>query len=94
MRGLTISQKQLLDFLTRYMRESGGVAPTYREMMESMALSSKSQIAGLLGGLERRGFIRRQYNAHRGIEIINRHGLACYSAADLRAELERRGEAA
>ena len=70
---MTKRQKQLYDFLLRYMKKNG-IAPNYVEMMKHMGLSSKSKavIYHYLTELEIEGDIKRIPANWRGIKINER----------------------
>lgn len=93
--GLTPRQIELLGYLRSYITEHG-YAPTYREMNGNFGFGLQ-RIHELILGLEERGSIRRLPNRRRAIEVVeaapNPAGLAAYSTAELRAEIERRAKA-
>jgi repressor LexA len=66
---LTRKQYELLMFIDRRLRESG-VAPSFDEMKDALALRSKSGIHRLITGLEERGFIRRLPHRARALEVL------------------------
>lgn len=68
---MTPQQKQLLNFIVDYQRDSGGVSPSFEEMAEALVLKSKSGIHRLLSGLEQRGHIARRRMIARTIEVLN-----------------------
>ena len=70
---MTKRQKQLYDFILRYMKKND-IAPTYFEMMKHMGLSRKSKgvIYYLLKELEKEGVIKRIPGKWRGIKINER----------------------
>lgn len=67
---LTRRQHDLLVFIRDYMAESGGVSPSYEDMMDAMGYASKSRIFDLIKCLEEREFIRHLPNQARSIEIL------------------------
>lgn len=67
---LTRRQHDLLVFIRDYMAESGGVSPSYEEMMDAMGYASKSRIHFLIKNLEEREFIRHMPQHSRSIEIL------------------------
>lgn len=71
---ITAAQSKLLTFIDGYTREHGGVAPTFEEMQGALDLGSKSQVHGLLCGLEERGMIRRLKGRARSIEVLRLPG--------------------
>ncbi len=74
--ALTKRQKQVLDFLSRFINENG-YSPSFEEIAEGLkdkrfggkALTSLATVHKHIGTLERKGFIRRGYNQSRSIEI-------------------------
>lgn len=68
---LTRRQKQCLDFIGRFQRETGGVSPSFTQIMSAMNIASKSHVARLLAGLEANGSIRRLARKHCAIEVIS-----------------------
>ena len=66
----TAPQMGLLRFIAGYMEASDGVAPSFREMMPAVGVTSTNGIYQLLDGLEERGLIRRLPFKHRAIQIV------------------------
>src|SRR6476646_6628630 len=66
---LTRKQHELLVFINQRLRATG-VAPSFDEMKDALALRSKSGIHRLISGLEERGFIRRLPHRARALEVI------------------------
>jgi len=66
---LTKKQKQLFDYLKRYISDSG-ISPSFEEMKIALNLKSKSGIHRLITSLEDRGFIKRLKHKARAMEII------------------------
>ncbi|HUY19413.1 MAG TPA: transcriptional repressor LexA [Candidatus Binataceae bacterium] len=65
---LTKRQKQLVDFLEKYIDEHE-YAPTLAEIGEYFGLSSLATVHKHLHNLEQRGFIRRSHNHSRALEV-------------------------
>ncbi len=78
---LTKKQHELLMFINQRLAATG-VAPSFDEMKDALALRSKSGIHRLISGLEERGFIRRLPHRARALEVIK---LPEQSAAPLTA---------
>jgi repressor LexA len=57
--GLTVAQRELLTFAERYLREHGGVGPSFDEMIAGTGNFSKATIHRLLKALEDKKLIRR-----------------------------------
>jgi len=66
---LTEKQATFLAFLKEYL-EDKGYPPTVREIMNGLNLSSTNIIRKYLIILERKGYIKRQGNSSRAIEIV------------------------
>jgi repressor LexA len=66
---LTERQKQILEFIQEYRRERG-IAPTHREICERFGFSSYGTAYKHLKLLQQKGFLRRDWNQKRGIELI------------------------
>lgn len=66
---LTKKQRELLVFIDERLKTSG-VAPSFDEMKEALALKSKSGIHRLINALEERGFIRRLPHRARALEVL------------------------
>jgi repressor LexA len=66
---ITPRQKQVLDYLARYIA-ANGIPPTMKEIGEQFKLTSPASVHHILTGLERDGHIRRIPNISRGIEIV------------------------
>jgi repressor LexA len=71
MATLTKRQKQLVDYLEGYINEHG-YAPTLAEVGEHFGLSSLATVHKHLRNLEGKGFITRQHNHSRALEISQR----------------------
>src|SRR5712692_5304625 len=69
MSTLTKRQKQLLDFIEKYVAEHG-YAPTLSEIGDYFGLSSLATVHKHLNNLETKGFVRRQHNHSRALETL------------------------
>ena len=67
--ALTKRQKEVLDFLVRFL-DRKGYAPSFEEMAHSLKLSSLATVHKHVANLERKGFIRRRYNQSRSIDVV------------------------
>jgi len=65
---LTDRQRQILDFLTKYV-DGHGYPPTVREIGEAVGLASPSTVHAHLANLERAGLLRRDPTKPRAIEL-------------------------
>jgi len=68
MATLTKRQKQLIDYLNNYISEHG-YAPTLAEVGAYFGLSSLATVHKHLHNLEQKGFIKRQHNHSRALEV-------------------------
>lgn len=67
--ALTRRQKQVLDFLQKFI-DRNGYSPSFEEIAEGLELSSLATVHKHLQTLEKKGHIRRGYNQSRSLEII------------------------
>src|SRR3972149_891803 len=70
---LTKKQSGFLSFLKERLQERG-YPPTVREIMDGLRLSSTCIAKKYLVHLEGKGYIKRQFNSPRAIEIIEASG--------------------
>src|SRR5229473_8045813 len=68
MATLTKRQKQLIDYLNQYISDHG-YAPTLAEVGAYFGLSSLATVHKHLHNLEKKGFIKRQHNHSRALEV-------------------------
>lgn len=72
MHAQTRRQREVLDFITRYV-ESHGYRPSYQSIARHLGVRSKGGIARLVGALEEQGLIeRRRENGHFSLEFPGR----------------------
>lgn len=67
---LTDKQEEVLDFLKQYILNHG-YPPSVREICQGVHLSSTSSVHSHLSSLERKGYIKRDGNKSRTIEIVS-----------------------
>jgi repressor LexA len=67
--GLTVRQRRVLETIQAAV-ERRGYPPSLREIGEAVGLTSPSSVAHQLSSLERKGFLRRDPNRPRAIEVI------------------------
>ena len=65
---LTKKQKELFDFLKKYISKNE-ISPSFEEMKNAVNLKSKSGIHRLMTSLEQRGYIKRLKHKARAMEI-------------------------
>jgi repressor LexA len=66
---LTKRQREILTFLTSY-TEGNGYAPSFEEIASQFNYNSLATVHEHLSNLERKGYIKRNYNESRAIEIL------------------------
>jgi repressor LexA len=66
---LTKRQREILSFLSNY-HEANGYAPSFEEIAEQFNYNSLATVHEHLSNLERKGYIKRNYNESRAIEIL------------------------
>jgi repressor LexA len=67
--GLTARQQRILEHLREFM-ERRGYPPSMREIGEAVGLTSSSSVAHQLKVLEEKGFVRRDPNRPRALEVF------------------------
>ena len=72
---LTKRQSEILEFLRLHISDRG-YAPSFEEIAEKFAFASLATVHEHLTNLERKGYIRRQYNESRSIEVMPPRGTA------------------
>jgi len=68
---LTTKQQALYNFIVRYLREHRQ-SPLIREVQVGCQILSYKSAIDRLNALERKGFIKRMPNKHRGIRLARR----------------------
>ena len=71
MKGLTVKQQQIYDFICQH-QEERGYPPTIREIGLNFNLNSTGSVRDYLHALEKKGFINRNLRTSRGIEILKK----------------------
>jgi repressor LexA len=66
---VTRRQKEILDYLTRFLHAKG-YAPTIEETAEHFGLSSPATVHKHLTNLQKKGLIRREWNRSRALELV------------------------
>jgi repressor LexA len=90
--GLTHRQRRVLEVI-RDSVERRGYPPSMREIGEAVGLTSPSSVAHQLATLERKGFLRRDPNRPRAIEVIIPGEARRESPASVAADETDSGEA-
>lgn len=73
--GLTLRQRRVLEVI-RESVEARGYPPSVREIGESVGLNSPSSVAHQLKVLEAKGYLRRDPNRPRAMEVLDPYGHA------------------
>lgn len=66
----TKKQKELLDYVAKFIREYG-YGPSYREIMDALGYRSVSTVAVHVNGLVAKGYLRKSDNSPRSLEVVN-----------------------
>ncbi len=66
--NLTKKQKKILDYLHNYIQDHG-YSPTYEEIADYFGYRSKGTVHKHITNLEQRGFIKKDWNKNRALEI-------------------------
>jgi len=72
--GLTMRQRRVLEVIRSSVRDRG-YPPSVREIGESVGLNSPSSVAHQLKALEAKGYLRRDPNRPRAMEVLDPHAL-------------------
>jgi len=70
-KALSRKQKQIISFIRQYLRDNG-YPPSVRDIVKGCGISSTSVVVYNLNKLERAGYIRRQSDISRGIELLGK----------------------
>jgi repressor LexA len=75
--ALTKKQRQILDFVESFVH-SNGYSPSYEEIAGAFDYSSLATVHEHLSNLETKGFLRKNYNKSRSLEVVQAdlHALA------------------
>jgi repressor LexA len=66
---LTERQRDILEFIHRFQHDEG-IAPTHREICEEFGYSSYGTVYKHLKLLQEKGYLRKDWNQKRGIELL------------------------
>jgi repressor LexA len=67
--ALTKRQKQILDYIESFI-ESAGYSPSFEEIAEFFGYSSLATVHEHLTNLEAKGYLRKNYNKSRSLELV------------------------
>jgi len=79
---LTPRQKEVLEFIRDFRRERG-YSPTHREICERFGFTSYGTVHKHLKLLESKGFLRRDWNQKRGVELTESPAAGTSVAAEI-----------
>jgi repressor LexA len=71
--ALTRRQKEILDFVTRFI-DDNGYSPTLQEIGAAFGLSSVATVHKHVSNLARKGYLRRGWNQNRSLEVSPQGG--------------------
>jgi len=83
--GLTARQRRILEVIRDHMRRQG-YPPSVREIGEAVGLTSTSSVAHQLGALQAKGFLRRDPNRPRAVDVRLPEAATDEDGADQEAE--------
>src|SRR5512146_71331 len=67
--AITRRQRQVLDFITGFIRENN-YSPSYEEIGQGLGLSSLATVHKHVSNLEQKGYVKRDYNRSRSIDVV------------------------
>lgn len=67
--AITRRQRQVLDFITGFIRENG-YSPSFEEIGHGLGLSSLATVHKHVSNLDQKGYLKRDYNRSRSIDVV------------------------
>jgi len=67
--ALTKKQRQILDYVDSFV-DTNGYSPSYEEIAEHFGYNSLATVHEHLTNLEQKGFLRKNYNKSRSLEVV------------------------
>jgi repressor LexA len=67
--ALTKKQRQILDYVETFV-ETNGYSPSYEEIADHFGYNSLATVHEHLTNLEQKGFLRKNYNKSRSLEVV------------------------
>lgn len=67
--AITRRQRQVLDFITNFIRENG-YSPSFEEIGQGLGLSSLATVHKHISNLDQKGYLKRGYNRSRSIDVV------------------------
>lgn len=71
--ALTKRQKQILDYIELFIEENG-YSPSFEEIADHFGFSSLATVHEHLSNLEAKGYLRKNYNKSRSLELVSAEG--------------------
>jgi len=68
--SLTPRQRECLEFIKAFIRDNDGLAPTFDQIKDGLAMSSKSGVYALIEALKTRGYVRAAYGRRRSLAVV------------------------
>lgn len=84
--AITRRQRQVLDFITNFIRENG-YSPSFEEIGQGMGLSSLATVHKHISNLDQKGYLKRDYNRSRSIDVVPNKSRSKTPAAVIGLEL-------
>jgi len=84
--AITRRQRQVLDFITNFIRENG-YSPSFEEIGHGLGLSSLATVHKHVSNLDQKGYLKRDYNRSRSIDVVPNKSRAKAPAAVIGLEL-------
>ena len=69
---LTKRQKEVMEFITEFVRENG-YSPSYEELASGLKLASVATVHKHISSLETKQYLNRAYNQSRSLQVTNRY---------------------
>ena len=69
---LTKRQKEVMEFITEFVRENG-YSPSYEELATGLKLASVATVHKHVSSLEAKQYLNRAYNQSRSLQVTNRY---------------------
>src|SRR5512146_2418973 len=91
--AITRRQRQVLDFITSFIRENG-YSPSFEEIGHGLGLSSLATVHKHISNLDQKGYLKRDYNRSRSIDVVPNKSRAKAPAAAMGLEFPLAGRIA
>ncbi len=77
--ALTKRQREILDFVESFI-QNYGYSPSFEEIARFFGYRSLATVHEHLSNLERKGYIRKNYNESRSVELLDTHRVTAAAA--------------